>query len=154
MFPEFNSTHYFIDLLALTLLLAPPMAMVSSAVIRSGLLSLAGLYLLFGIAPRLALFYMIFWAVIFALQRLLAFMEDKKGDTPIFWACIIGTLAPMVIWKLFYIDFTVNFNLWTHNLVEDLSSSLGTIHLARNIIIPIGLSFAINQTLIDFSLRS
>lgn len=143
MFPEFNSTHYFIDLLALTLVLAPLMAVISSTIIRSALLSFAGLYLLFGIAPRLAIFYMMFWVIIFGLQHFLAFMEDKKGGSLAFWTCIIGTLAPMIIWKISYIDFTVSFNLWTHDLVESLSGTLGTIDLAKNIIIPIGLSFAI-----------
>ncbi len=142
MFPEFNATTYFIDLLALSLLLIPAMALINHAPTRRTILTLAGAYLLYFIAPRLVLFYAVFWVVVYLLHRLIVATTDRKLGTPIFWFSIIVMLAPMIIWKLYFDDFSTLFNLWSNQGLSHISQTIWTIDLARAIIIPIGLSFA------------
>lgn len=143
MFPEYNSTSYFIDLLALCLILVPLMAVIKNELARRIILSLSGAALLYYIAPRLLLFYAVFWIVVYILQRLIAATTERKIGSAVFWACIIGLLAPMVAWKLSYEEFSTAFNLITNQSVQFLAPDIiWNIDLARQIIIPIGLSFA------------
>ncbi|MCI5060504.1 MAG: hypothetical protein MRY79_05465 [Alphaproteobacteria bacterium] len=142
MFPEYNAIHYFIDLLALCLILVPALYFIPQNSIRRGILAFMGAYLLYFIAPRLVLFYVLFWLVIYVLQRLVCFTTDKKFGTAVFWISLLTCLAPMIFWKLNYEEFSTSFNLITNDLLSYLSNTIWTIDLARAIIIPIGLSFA------------
>ncbi len=143
MFPEYNSTSYFIDLLALCLVLVPLLAVVQKEFIRHLILTLSGAGLLYYIAPRLVLFYVVFWLVIFVLQQIIARTTERKIGTPVFWLCLAALLAPMVCWKLYYNDFSTAFNLITNDGIRFLLPDvIWNIDLARQIIIPIGLSFA------------
>ncbi len=142
MFPEYNSTGFFVDLLALSLILVPAMALIGNEAIRRSLLTFSGAYLLYFIAPRLLLFYIVFWSIVFMLQRIIAITTEQKRGTLIFWICILAMLAPMVTWKLYYNEFSTIFNLWSNAGIEYLSQTLWSVDLARAIIIPIGLSFA------------
>lgn len=142
MFAEINSASFFIDLLALSLVLVPLFYFVKNALFRETVLTLAGAYLLYFIAPRLVLFYLIFWSLTFILQQIVARTNEHKFNTPIFWLCLILMLAPMVGWKLAYEDFTTLFNLVTNDGIKLFSDTLWKVDLARAIIIPIGLSFA------------
>lgn len=143
MFPEYNSTSYFIDLLALCLVLVPLMAVITNELARRTILSLSGAALLYYIAPRLVLFYLAFWLVVFVLQQLIARTTDKKIGGIVFWVCILAFLSPMVIWKLNYEEFSTLFNLLTNDGVRILFPEIiWNIDLARQIITPIGLSFA------------
>lgn len=142
MFAEFDSTSYFIDLLALSIALLPVYAITPSATARRILLSLAGAYLLYFIAPRLLLFYLIFWTLTFFLQRLIAYGEQRKWGVALFWLSILLLFSPMGVWKLMGDDFSIAFNVLTNSLLEGISARLAAIDYARDIIIPIGLSFA------------
>ncbi len=142
MFPEFNASHYFIDLLALSIVLIPLMALIGNATIRRILLTIAGAYLLYFIAPRLLLFYVVFWSVVYLLHRLIVATTDGKLGTLAFWFSIISMLAPMIIWKLYYEEFSTLFNLWTNQGIAHISQTIWKIDVARSIVIPIGLSFA------------
>ncbi len=142
MFSEFNSTSYFINLLALSVLLAPLIFFTPWASAKRILFILSGAYLIYFIAPRLLLFYAVFWSFVFLLQRVVAATTESKGGDFIFWVCLGLTLAPMIVWKLWFNEFTIAFNLWGNYAVSMLPSRLGDIDSARDIIIPIGLSFA------------
>lgn len=142
MFAEINSASFFIDLLALSLVLVPLLYFIKNSFFRETVLTLAGAYLLYFIAPRLVLFYLIFWSLTFILQQIVARTNEHKLNTPIFWLCLILVLAPMVGWKLAYEDFTTLFNLFTNDGIKMLSDTPWKVDLARAIIIPIGLSFA------------
>jgi len=109
---------------------------------RETALTLSGAYLLYFIAPRLVLFYLVFWFFVFVLQQIVARTSAHKYNAPIFWACLILMLAPMVTWKLAYDEFSTLFNLITNEGIHHISDTLWKIDLARAIIIPIGLSFA------------
>ncbi|NQZ15095.1 MAG: hypothetical protein HRT94_09785, partial [Alphaproteobacteria bacterium] len=142
MFAEINSASFFIDLLALSLVLAPLVYFIKCNLFRETALTLSGAYLLYFIAPRLVLFYLVFWLIVFVLQQIVARTSEHKLNAPIFWSCLILMLAPMVTWKLAYDEFSTLFNLITNDGVGMISETLWKIDLARAIIIPIGLSFA------------
>lgn len=137
----YSSHDYFIDLLALSVLFVPLFYLLPAAG-RRVLLAFAGLYLLYFIAPRLALFYLLFWCGVFALQRLLAHFEPKGGLPGLLPLCIALTLAPMIAWKLQDNDFTFALNIFANHMLADMSRTLWEIDLARDIVAPIGLSFA------------
>lgn len=153
MFSEYNSSSYFVDLIALCFLLLPAYMVIPSALVRRILFILAGMFLIYFIAPRLVLFYVIFWLFVFLLQRAVAFSAERKGGTSIFWICLAMTLAPMVVWKLWYQKFNIFFNLLGNELVNMLSLRLWETDLAREIIIPIGMSFATFRA-IDLLIKS
>lgn len=144
MFPEFNTTGYFIDLLALCFVLLPLAIFIKNDIVQRIILSVSGAYMLYLIAPRLLLFYLGFWSVVFILQRIIALTTDIKYlGTGTFWLCIVGIIAPMVAWKLNYEDFSTIFNVILNQGIEYLTPEIiHKIDLARAIIIPIGLSFA------------
>lgn len=144
MFPEFNTTGYFIDLLALCFVLLPLAIFVKNDTVQRMILSISGAYMLYLIAPRLLLFYLGFWSVVFILQRVIALTTNiKYVGTVSFWLCIIGILAPMVAWKLNYEDFSTAFNVILNQGIRNFTPDIiYKIDLARAIVIPIGLSFA------------
>ena len=55
-----------------------------NVVFRRLFLGLVGLYLLWLIAPRLAAFYLAFWALTWLLQRLVALTAEKRFGTLVF----------------------------------------------------------------------
>jgi len=142
MFNEFDSSSYFVDLLALSMVLLPIYLISPWAGAQRILLSLSGAYLLYFIAPRLLLFYFIFWSLTFLLQRLIVSGEQRKWGAVPFWLSLALIFFPMVAWKVIGDDFNILFNLLTHGLLNEISSRLSVIDYARDVIIPIGLSFA------------
>lgn len=142
MIPEFNTAGYFLDVLALCVLLVPAFALLPSALARRLLLIGAGAYLLYLIAPRLLLFQVAFWALVWGAHRLVVRTAEGRGAVVFLWTCLLLTLAPMVLWKLWTDAFHVAFNLWGNASLQPLSERLWQVDLARNIIIPIGLSFS------------
>jgi alginate O-acetyltransferase complex protein AlgI len=138
----FSAFDFFADLFALCLVLVPIFYLLPWAWARRALLTLSGAYLLMLIAPRLALFYAIFWLAIAGLQRLVAWSGERKAGTYVLAVCVLTTLAPMVIWKLRPASFTINFNVFLNNRLFEISSLAGAVDAMRPIILPIGLSFA------------
>ena len=147
---EYSSTAFFLDLLALSLLLLPIYLVASGTRTRQVTLILSGLYLLLFIAPRLALLSLFFWLLVFAMQRLIANLENKAQEKPdisslvlfVFIAAVLGTLTPMLWWKTQEWEFVKLINLSGNSALSLFSRTLWEIDLARNIIMPVGLSFA------------
>jgi len=137
---SFNAFYYFTDLFTWLMLTLPLFFLIPWAVVRRILLALSGFYLLFVIAPRLAFFYLAFWLAVWIAQRFLAFFKFERAIVLILF--IIIFLLPMVIWKLFPTEFNIQFNFVWHDFVWYLSQRLGEIDMIRQILIPIGLSFA------------
>ena len=151
--PSFDSFKYFQDLLPALLVVAPLLALARPGLARRALLIAFGLYLLFLIAPRLALFQLVFWLLAAALQQLSARSSGTRGETPVLWFGIVALLAPMLVWKLRPVGFVVHFNLLTNEALRHTSTYLAVVDLARPIIIPIGLSFATFRA-IDLVIKS
>jgi D-alanyl-lipoteichoic acid acyltransferase DltB (MBOAT superfamily) len=140
--PTFDSFSFFQDLLPGLIVVAPLLALLRWGPPRRALLALFGLYLLFLVAPRLALFHLVFWLVVLGLQQVLARRGDKRGGVALLWLGVLAVLAPMVIWKLVPVGFVVKFNVWSNEALRRSSIWLTLMDLARPIVIPIGLSFA------------
>lgn len=139
---DFDSFDYFENLLALLLVLAPVFFLVRRPTVRCLVLGTSGLYLVALIAPRLAAFYLVFWIFQFVLQHLVRRWPHKPTSWVGLTLAIVLTLTPMVTWKIIPTDFIIEFNRVFNLLVDDSSAWLGAIDRARNIILPIGLSFA------------
>lgn len=139
---SFDSFSYFADLLALALVVVPLFYLLPRPKHRRLLLSVAGMYLLFVVAPRLALFYLAFWVGVFVLQRVLARWRDDRLSTTLLWATVLVALTPMVIWKLWPAGFVLEFNLTFNTWLRELAGPVGQIDAIRQIILPLGLSFA------------
>ena len=139
---DYDSFDFFENLLAASLVAVPLFFLLPWARARRILLGTLGAYLLFLVAPRLLAFYLPFWAVVFALQYLVAAVHPPRWRTVALWFAILCTLAPMVLWKLFPTPFIIHFNLFFDARVDDLSPWLGAVDRVRDIILPVGLSFA------------
>ena len=133
---------YFSDLLVLFVVVLPAYFLTPWSWLRQLLLGLSGAYLIFLIAPRLLLFYLLFWFVIFVLQYASVLFRDKRASW-VWTTLLIGlALAPMVVWKLWPEWSVTQFNLKMNTAVTDTNQWLGAIDRVRNLILPIGLSFA------------
>lgn len=139
---NFNSFSFFTNLFVVLLVLVPVYRLVTNVLARRLLLGFAGLYLLWLIAPRLALFYLVFWLVVGLLQRLIARTAEQRIGTWIFATSVVLVLAPMVTWKIWTDSFIIDFNLWGDDVARALSGPWGPLDLARDIILPLGLSFS------------
>jgi D-alanyl-lipoteichoic acid acyltransferase DltB (MBOAT superfamily) len=140
--PAYSSLDYFADLFVICVVVVPIFYLLPWAWARRLLLTLGGAYLLFLIAPRLALFYLVFWLAIAGAQRVVAWSGERKGGGIILAVFIVAALSPMVIWKLFPADFTIWFNVFFDSRLFQISPLVGAIDAVRSIILPIGLSFA------------
>lgn len=139
---DFDSFTFFANLFPILLLLLPVYRLVRNVLARRLMLAVVGLYLLWLIAPRLALFYLAFWLLVFVVQRVVSPTAEKRGGTWLFAACLVLLLAPMVIWKLRTQTFVLDFNLWGNDAVTALWGQGGSLDLAREVIVPLGLSFS------------
>jgi D-alanyl-lipoteichoic acid acyltransferase DltB (MBOAT superfamily) len=139
---NFDSTTFFFNLFALSILLLPLYALLRPAWARRALFSLAGAYLLFLIAPRLMVFYVAMWVVVAGMQRIIFFTAERRFGLQFFWAILLCVLTPMVSWKIFGQPFEIQFTILTNRVIELISLPLWEIDMAREVVIPIGLSFA------------
>ena len=150
---DFSSLDYFLDLLSIVIFMVAVVAIPGPATVKRWLLTLTGAYLLFFIAPRLVVFYIGGWACVYLLQQLVARTgEDRRGIYAL-WSSILILLAPMVTWKLTYQQFNIDFNVVGNQLVSLFGAGVWELDLARQIIIPIGLSFATFRA-IDLIIKS
>ncbi len=134
--------RYFSDLLVLMVLVVPLFFLLPWMWARQLLLGLTGSYLTFLIAPRLLLFFLLFWLGIYALQWGAVLWRDRRASWVWTTVLIAAALAPMVVWKLFPNWFVPGFNFHMNAAVDQLSPWVGAIDRVRDLILPIGLSFA------------
>jgi D-alanyl-lipoteichoic acid acyltransferase DltB (MBOAT superfamily) len=139
---HYDSYAYFFDLLALCILLVPAYYALKTETSRRILLTLGGMYLMYFIAPRLVLFYVIFWGMVYMLHRLLGMLEQRGGAGPFFWLSVALPLLPMVAWKLIGEPFNYDFNLILNGMLKPLSRNLWEIDMSRDLLTPLGISFA------------
>ncbi len=139
---SFSAYNYFFDLLSLAALSLPVYFLLPSPVMRRWLMTITGMYLLYFIAPRLLLFYMIFWVVVFLLQNLVARFSQVRFSSSLLFVTVAVLLVPMLAWKIVGEDFVVFFNLVTNHGIRLFSEWIWEVDLVRKIIIPVGVSFA------------
>jgi len=139
---EFSAFAYFADLLVVTFFIVPIYYALKAPTARRALLTATGAFLLFAIAPRLAVFYILFWISAWLGHRWLAAQNAPPQPGAIFFVLVAVFLAPMVTWKLVTEPFTIQFNLILHSWVGLFSPWLEQLDAVRDILAPIGLSFA------------
>lgn len=142
MIPSYDSFDWFSSLLPLLLVLVPALAFLSNGALRRALLIVSALYLLFLVAPRLALAHLVLWLVVAALQPLVAVTGERRGGTAVLWASLAVVLAPMVAWKIWPVEFVIDLNVWTNAVLRRTSELIEAIDFAAPIVAPIGLSFS------------
>ncbi|MEL6890568.1 MAG: MBOAT family O-acyltransferase [Actinomycetota bacterium] len=140
MLPVFDTFDFFERLLPLLVVLVPVIALIGRG--RRVVLTVAGLALLWFVAPRLALFHLVFWLLVAAAQPLVAATGERRHGLWVMWTALLVPLTPLVAWKVWPIEFVVRFNVWTDGAFVATSPFLGAVDRAFDVIGPIGLSFA------------
>jgi D-alanyl-lipoteichoic acid acyltransferase DltB (MBOAT superfamily) len=141
MIPEYDSFDWFASLLPLLVLLVPAMLIARVGGWRRAILSVAGLYLLALVAPRLAVVHLALWAVTAALQPVVAATGERRSGPWVLGASLAGVLAPMVAWKVWPVEFVIRMNEWP-NAVLRVSDLAEAIDFTAPIVAAIGLSFS------------
>ena len=142
MIPSFDSFDYFSSLLPLLVVLVPVCMVTRRGGARRLTFAFGGAYLLLLIAPRLALFYGFFWLVIAALQPVVALTGERKHGLLMLWSSLVVTMAPMVAWKIWPIEFVIRFNVWSNRPIRATSDMFAAIDATAPIVAAIGLSFS------------
>lgn len=144
---QFNSYEYFFNFMALSLLLLPCYRALNSERWRRLLMTLAGVYLIFLIAPRLLVFYAVFWTLTYFVHRF-AFIEAgsagafKKNMGVLALTFMPALILPMVLWKMMGDAFTFKFIAQMNQAVSLFSTRAWEIDILQPLVVPLGLSFA------------
>lgn len=150
---DYNAANFFVDLLALVILILPLLWLFRKPLYRHILFIFSGAYALYFIAPRLVVFYFFYWLCIAGLQRITYLCEHRattEKDNPsaaalsrlVFWCSLIFALFPMLYWKIDEWGLVRFYTLHTNDALFFLNRTVWEIDLTRNIFTPIGLSFA------------
>ncbi len=139
---EFDSLAFFANALVLALFFVPLFHATRNPIVRWAVLVSFGALLLLLVAPRVLLFYLVYWSGMVLLQRGLGRMPFGQLRFACFWVATALALLPMILWKSFPVTFHDLFNLIGHDLVFVFAPPLGEFDATKSIIIPIGLSFA------------
>ena len=149
----FDTFAYFLDLLTAAVLFAPLFWLIPNMAIRKLLLAILGTILLWSIAPRLLFFYLIFWVVVWVMHQVVERTAEHRSGISTLSISVVTLLAALVVWRLAETTFIVRFNLDLNTALGILPTRVTDVDLSRNIITPIGLSFAIFRA-IDFLVQS
>ncbi len=134
--------RYFSDLLVLLLVVVPVYYALPWLRARQLLLGLTGAYLLFLIAPRLLALYVLYWLLVYLLQLAATLWRDRAASWVWTTTLIVVALTPMVLWKVWAEWSVLGFNVSMNGFVDWLSPWTGAIDRVRDLILPVGLSFA------------
>ncbi len=138
---SFNAIPYFVNFLILSIILLPTFYVVKSPFFRKLLFVATGLYLFYIIAPRLMMFYLIYWTVAWCIFALFDRLREGPPKTLIFVIGVVSLISPMILWKIFPASFNVQFSLSLHHLTWYISEQLGEVDALRSVFFPLGLSF-------------
>ncbi len=136
---------FFLDLFFLIPALLVVRAVYPSPILFRIAAAVAGLYLLYGQAPRLVPFFVVYWAVVWALQELAAGAERWPSGTKSTAAVVTIVaipLAPMLAWKLAPQATVPWLNEVMAKLLWTATPGLGFADALVGIVVPLGLSFA------------
>jgi alginate O-acetyltransferase complex protein AlgI len=138
----FDAFDFFANLVALSIIVIPIYYALRQITLQRALLTVSGCYLVFCIAPRLLVLYLIFWTAFWGLLSLTSRCNATRVENPIFWAALLMILAPMVVWKVANQEFVSAMNFGINDFLWSFFRPLGELDSIRDFIIPIGLSFA------------
>lgn len=136
---------FFLDLLFLVPVLLLVRAAYPSPFVFRIAATLAGLYLLYGQAPRLLPFFIAYWFIVWALQAIAARAErwpSGHATTVAVTLIVIVPLVPMLAWKLAPDAVVPWFNELAARLLWTAAPGIGFADALVGIVVPLGLSFA------------
>ena len=144
---NFNSYEFFFNFLTLSLLLFPCYYFAKTEAVRRALMICAGMYMIYIIAPRLVVFYALFWLLVYFTQRFAFSQKNISRNTGISLRiaalCVMPFLVlPLLAWKTLGDRFTFNFIDYLNSATSVLSTRLWEIDTLRLLVVPLGLSFA------------
>ena len=142
MIPSYDSFDWFSSLIPALVVLIPLLALLRLGSARRAVFVIVGLYLLALVAPRLALFHLVFWVVVAVMQPIVAMTGERRRGLWVLWGALAVTLAPMIAWKLWPIDFVIDLNVWGNRVFRHTSDLIEAIDFTAPIVAPIGLSFS------------
>jgi alginate O-acetyltransferase complex protein AlgI len=140
--PSYDSFDWFSSLIPLLVVLVPMLLVVRRGWARRALFAGVGLYLLYLVAPRLALFHLLMWLVIAVIQPVVAVTGERRRGLWVLWGGLAIALFPMIAWKIWPIDFVIDINVWTNSIFRRSSDLVEAIDFTAPIVAPIGLSFS------------
>lgn len=135
-------THYFVNLLLVSVLLLPLYYSVKREAIRECLMIAFGLYMVFLIAPRFLLLWPPYWCMIWGFNRVLNASLDERSERLVLWVFIGISLLPMVLWKIYTDFFIQGLNEWLHRGISNFSWGFEVADSTLDWVIPLGLSFS------------
>jgi alginate O-acetyltransferase complex protein AlgI len=139
--PVYDSFDWFASLIPLLVVLVPALVVLRFGRARQVVLTVAGLYLLALVAPRLAVLHLVIWLVVAALVPLVAATGERRAGLAALFAALAVVLVPMVAWKVWPHDFVVEMNVWTNKVFRPFDTPRA-IEFTAPIVAPIGLSFS------------
>ncbi len=137
---DYSSHFYFFDLLSLCLLLVPVFFLLKMERAKRILMILSGIYLLYFVAPRLVLFNILYWIVVYFIHKH-AFKEKPQAPHALAILLMPLLILPLVFWKTTDFGFIYFYNLLGNLPLHFISTGLWEIDLSYKFIAPIGLSF-------------
>lgn len=140
---HYDAYEYFFNALAACLIAVPVFFLLPKPLFRRILMIAVSLYLIYFIAPRLAVFYLMFWLAVFVLQKVMGKTRHLKPGGFLLALFIGILLTPMLAWKALGDFFVIHFNLALNQLMHSVSTPLWESDLMFRAILPIGLSFAV-----------
>lgn len=144
MLLDYNTFTFFINLVALMVVGVPLFHLTRSEKARDAILTSVGLLLVFYIAPRLLVFFVVYWAICLVFAGLIGAHVKRRNDAPLFIAIalpVVILLVPLVWWRLDEPHFISYVSVYLNDFIGGLSPELGAVDRLRTLL-PVGLSFA------------
>ncbi len=138
----FEESGFFLDLAVLTPLLLALLAATRRPMMQRLFLTVSGLYLLFVIAPRLALFFLAYWLLVALAVAVVQRLPEGRLRMVAFTIALAVLLAPMIGWKLGHERFAETLAVATHELLWRASRRIGELDAIRPTLLPVGLSWS------------
>lgn len=143
MIISYETFQFILNLAAVALVAAPIFHFLKSERGRNIVLGVAGSVLTFYIAPRLLIFFVLYWSVAWVLARVVA-TTVEKGKDPHYIAILSGVgllLIPLLWWRLGEPYFVSTMAVYLNDFIGVFSVEVAGVDRSRTLM-PVGLSFA------------
>lgn len=140
----YSTFQFVLNLAAVTIIAAPLFHLAKSDRARNIILGCTGMVLTFYIAPRLLIFFAVYWLVTHVIVRWLADRVDAENDPDqlVFFSAILLLLLPMLWWRLSEAQFLATLTTQLNDLLRFVAPQIGAIDRSSTIL-PVGMSFGI-----------
>ncbi len=142
MTDTFSAFSYFVNFLVLLIVALPVYYLLPSISLRRIWLIVISAALMFYVAPKLLLLYLVFWPLGYALVVLLRKQSEKSDGSLYLGAAVVAALLPLVLWKLFSHEFEAQLNQLSRGFLLHVFEPFAQTDAVKSAVIPVGLSFA------------